>query len=224
MQPVIVFDLVGTLLDLAGLDDRFLAAFGSAKVRREWFDEVLKIALTSCAVNVYTEFTDVARAGLTVLEQRRQMSLSDADRLQLLKQMEELPAFSDVEPSLERLRDQGLRLAVLTNSSERAARSALKHNGIDRYFAGVFSTDSVQRFKPAHEPYEMAAQALGVGVTSLLLVAAHNWDISGASWAGCKTCFVARPQQFLDDATPRPNFYVNDLAELASQLAADKAA
>ena len=41
-QRVIAFDLVGTPLDVSGLNSLFREAFGRSRLRHEWFSEVLK--------------------------------------------------------------------------------------------------------------------------------------------------------------------------------------
>ncbi len=78
------------------------------------------------------------------------------------------------------------------------ADTQLTNAGLRHYFEHVFSADSVHRFKPAPEPYRMVANKLGVGTESLLLVAAHSWDIAGAMKAGCDAAFLARSGQVLD--------------------------
>ena len=55
------------------------------------------------------------------------------------------------------------------------------------------SVEGVQRFKPAAEVYQMAADKLGITTAQMRMVAAHNWDITGAMRAGCAGAFVARP-------------------------------
>jgi 2-haloacid dehalogenase len=218
LKPVLVFDLVGTLLDLSVLDGDFQSLFGDVRLRREWFSEVQKLFLTSIAVNAYAEFTKVTEAALKVVEQRHGKILGPEDRIELLDKLKKLPPFADVNDGLESLHDAGFTLAVLTNSSSQSAEKALKHAGVLKYFEKLLSADSVQRFKPAAEPYQLAAREFGVGPSSLMLVAAHSWDIAGASRAGCQTCFVRRPEQVLNDLTPRPNLVASDLHDLARHI------
>jgi hypothetical protein len=40
---------MGTLLDLSTLDEKFRVEFGDNRVRKEWFSEVLKLALAITA-------------------------------------------------------------------------------------------------------------------------------------------------------------------------------
>ncbi len=218
MKPVLVFDLNGTLLDLSALDPTFQALFGDACVRKDWFAEVLKIALATTAVGSYADFGSITRTALKIIEQRHERPLSEEQRSGLLRKLRTLPAFPDVKDGLEELRRAGFRLAVLTNSGLDAANEALQHAGLDSYFTRVLSVAPVKRLKPAPEPYQMAARELGTRISSVMLVAAHSWDVAGALAAGCQACFLRRPGQFLDDISRRPNLVASNLPDLAKQL------
>ena len=63
----------------------------------------------------------------------------------------------------------------------------------------------------------MVARELEIGPESILLVAAHSWDVAGAIRAGFQACFLRRPEQVLDEITPTPTLIVSDLRELAAQ-------
>jgi 2-haloacid dehalogenase len=100
------------------------------------------------------------------------------------------------------------------------ARAQLTHAGLIDRFELVLSADTVRRLKPAPEPYQMAAERLGVAVDQVRLIAAHAWDVAGAARAGCATAFVARPGKVLDPLADRPRLVVADLDELADRLLA----
>lgn len=219
MKPVIVFDLNGTLLDLSALDPAFERLFGDRQARKEWFAEVLKIALAATARQAYADFGRITVAALKVVEQRRHRELQEAQRLELIHGLRRLPPFPDVAPGLEALAAAGRQLAVLTNSGLAAAKEALEQAGIARHFARVLSADSAQRLKPSPAPYQMAAAALGVETGSLMFVASHGWDVAGAMQAGCQACFLSRPGQILDEVSPRPDLVASDLCDLSSKLA-----
>lgn len=219
MKPVICFDLNGTILDLAALDSHFESLFGHAGVRKEWFDEALKIVFTTTIVRAFTEFSKIAEASLKVVEQRHAKTLSERQRKEILQdRMRQLPPFPDVESGLESLRSSGYLLAVLTNSRLQLAEQALKNPRLDPYFEKLISADSAQRLKPAPEPYRLAAKELAVPIGSMIVIAAHPWDLSGAKWAGSQTCFLQRPDQVLDEITPQPTLVISDLRDLAPQL------
>jgi len=123
-----------------------------------------------------------------------------------------------VAGALRRLRDAGLRLASLTNSTEQVARAQLENAGLLDAFELVLSADTVRRLKPAPEPYRMAAERLGVAVGDVRLIAAHAWDVAGAARAGCATAFVARPGKVLDPLVERPEIIGANLAEVADAI------
>jgi 2-haloacid dehalogenase len=218
MASVIAFDVNETLLDLSALDPLFERAFGSASVRREWFAQLLQNALVATVIGTYRPFDRLAKAALEMTAAAKGVALAPAETSSILDGMQTLPPHPDVAPSLERLRQAGLRLAALTNSTLRVARAQLRHAGLTRYFEAILSADAVGRLKPAPEVYRMAAKQLGVKRSELRLVAAHAWDIAGAASAGCATAFVARPGKVLHPLGPKPDIRGADLGEVSELI------
>ena len=224
MARALVFDVNETLLDLAAFDPNFARVFGDAGVRREWFGQLLQTAFVSTIAGPYADFGTIGIAALDAVAAKRQVSLTDADRDAIRATMRALPPHPDVRPALERLRDAGFTLATLTNSTPQVAEAQLTHAGLRDLFAHVLSADTVRRLKPAPEPYRMAADALGVPLGEMRLIAAHGWDIAGALRAGALAAFVARPGQVLDPLYPQPDIVGADLGAVAERiLAVDKA-
>jgi 2-haloacid dehalogenase len=220
MAPVCVFDVNETLLDLAALDGEFERLFGDRGVRVTWFGQLLQSAMVATITDRYRDFGTVGRAALEMTAARLGVELSDDDREAVVGGMTRLPAHPEVPGALGRLAEGGLRLAALTNSTERVARAQLEHAGIIEAFEVVLSADAVRRLKPAPEPYRMAADRLGVEPADVLLIAAHAWDVAGALAAGCQAAFVARPGKVPDPLADPANLVVSDLDELATRLLA----
>ena len=220
MVRVSVFDVNETLLDLGALDHRFGRVFGDAAVRWEWFQQVLQSALVATVTGSYSDFGTVGGAALEMTAARRGMGLSDEDRRDILGGMRELPPHPEVPEALDRLRDAGIRLAALTNSTEEVANAQLSNAGIADRFEQILSADTVKRLKPAPEPYRAAAKSLAIGIEEVRLVAAHAWDVAGAMRAGCAAAFVARPGMVLDPLVQRPDVVGSDLNEVASLIIA----
>jgi 2-haloacid dehalogenase len=214
----LAFDVNETLLDLRALDAPFERVFGDAAARREWFQQLLQSALVSTITGPYADFGAIGRVALQMVATRRVHELSEEDAASILGTVRRLPAHPDVRHALERLRSAGHRLATLTNSTEVVARAQLENAGLAPLFERILSADSVQRLKPAPDPYRMAARELGVDVGDLWLVAAHAWDVAGASGAGCRTAFVARPGMVPDPLAPPPDVIGKDLVEVADVL------
>ncbi|GHO99615.1 haloacid dehalogenase [Reticulibacter mediterranei] len=218
MARIYVFDVNETLLDLHALDPLFAETFGDASARREWFAQMLQLAFVSTITNEYRDFGTLGAAALEMLAGRRGVSLSRERQANLLGGLRRLPPHPEVSASLQRLREAGLRLVSLTNSTLAVSQEQLAYAGLESFFERQFSADTVRRLKPAPEPYQMVARELGVPQASLCLVAAHTWDIAGAIKAGCSAAFIARPGMVLDPSAARPTFVGADLAEIVDQL------
>jgi 2-haloacid dehalogenase len=218
MARVCVFDVNETLLDLGALDPHFERVFGEASARQAWFGQFLALWLTEMLTGEYTNFGTIGGGALEMVAERQGIDLSDEDKQRILGDMQELPPHPEVEDALGRLRDAGIRLAALTNSTQQVADAQIDNSGLRDYFEQVLSADTVQRLKPAPEPYRMAAESLGVEVGQVRLVAAHAWDVVGAMRAGCAAAFVARPGMVLNPLAARPDVVGADLREVAAQI------
>jgi 2-haloacid dehalogenase len=218
MARVCVFDVNETLLDLGALDPHFERVFGEASARQAWFGQFLALWLTEMLTGEYTNFGTIGGGALEMVAKRQGVDLSDEDKQRILGDMQELPPHPEVEDALGRLRDSGIRLAALTNSTQQVADAQIDNSGLRDYFEQVLSADTVQRLKPAPEPYRMAAESLGVEVGQVRLVAAHAWDVVGAMRAGCAAAFVARPGMVLNPLAARPDVVGADLREVAAQI------
>lgn len=218
MPRVIALDVMETLLDVGALDPTFQGLFGDASARQQWFAQMLQSAFVATITDSYTAFGAIGMAALTMVAERRGVTLTEEDRQRIREGITHLPAHPDVRPGLERLRDAGFRLVALTNSTEEVARAQVASAGLRDFFERVFSADTVRRLKPAPEPYRMVADQLGVPIAQIRLVAAHAWDVAGAQRAGCAAAFVARPGQVLDPLAARPDVVGADMGAVAEQI------
>ena len=218
MPRICVFDVNETLLDLRALDPHFERAFGDASARQAWFTQLLQTAFVSTITDNYKDFGTIGATALDMIATRRGVTLSQQDRTSILQGMRKLPPHPDVRDGLERLRNAGLRLVTLTNSTEQVAQEQIEHAGLSEYFERIFSADTVRRLKPAPEPYSMVAGHLGVDISQTRLIAAHSWDIAGALHAGCAAAFIRRTGMVLDPLFERPDVVGADLREVADRI------
>ena len=213
-----LFDVNETLLDMAALDPVFERIFGRAEARRLWFHHLQEVFLTATVTGECRPFGEPAMSALGMLAEVEGVELGDEDRGAVQQGMSSLPAHPDVRPGLERLRDAGVRIAALTQSTQEVLDAQLRAAGLDALFEAALSADGARRLKPAREAYAFAAERLGVGVEDLTMVAAHAWDVAGARAAGARTAFVARPGKASDPLASAPDLVVADLGELADRL------
>ena len=220
MTRVCVFDVNETLLDLKALDPHFERVFGDAAVRQEWFGQMIQSAFVSTITGSYSDFGSIGGAALQMTAERHGVELSEDDRNSILTTVPQLPPHPEVREALDRLRDAGLRLATLTNSTQQVADNQMENSGLGEYFGQILSADTVQRLKPAPEPYQMAAEKLDVEIGNIRLVAAHAWDVAGALRAGCAAAFVGRPGKVPDPLAETPDVMGDDLLEVADGIIA----
>ncbi len=175
---------------------------------------------------LYTPFGELGVGALQMVANIRQVTLTDDDINEFKERMSALPAHSDAAPALTRLRDAGFRLVTLTNSASSASPTPLEKAGLSQYFEQHFSIETVGKFKPAPDTYQLVADTLAVDTSDLCLVACHLWDTIGAQAAGCRGAFLTRPYNAMLNApnVPVPDLTASDLSTLADQIISKKSA
>jgi len=215
---LILFDVNGTLLDSSALKHPIRNIFGRKVSADDWFTKVLQHAAASTLSDDYRPFGDLAIAVLQMTAFAHGITPSERQIAKVRNAMETLPPFPDVKRSLRKLRKANFRLAVLTNSAPAALERQMAHSGLGKYFEKALSVDLVQRYKPAPGTYRAAIQDLGAQPSDIVMVAAHHWDLLGASRVGCRTAFLSRPGKALLPGGRPPTYIAKDLEDLGEQL------
>ncbi len=217
-EMVIVFDVNGTLLDVSALNPRFEEVFGTSYSFREWFTEVVQYSMAVSLSGGFRDFGDIAADIFTMAAASRRISLKKTAVQDLRHHMQSLPPFPDAPTALARLKADGLRLAVLSNSGSAALERQLRNAKLDHFFERAISVSEIRRFKPAPEVYRSAARKLHVRTRQMWMVAAHPWDLLGADAAGCRTALMTRPGTAPVHNLLSTDLVAPDLATLASQV------
>ena len=215
---ILIFDVNETLLDLSPLKPHFQLTFGDANVMKHWFLTLLHSSLTVTLADDYKDFGKLAGAALDVVAKIRNVSLTDEDRKTILETIKKLPPHADVPESLERLHSNGFRLFTLTNSPPETLRAQMENSGLLEYFEDTFSVEDVRKFKPAIATYQSVAKKLGVEPSEMRMIAAHDWDIAGATNAGCQTAYIAREGKVYNALYKKPDISGKDLNEVAEKI------
>lgn len=223
---IIVFDVNETLLDIDTLTPFFTRVFGKQNILREWFAQLVLYSQTMTLSGLYTPFGEIGVGALQMIADIRQVTLTESDIDEFKERMNALPAHPDAAPALTRLRDAGFRLVTLTNSASSASPTPLEKAGLSQFFEQHFSVETVSKFKPAPETYQMVADTLDIKTSDLCLVACHLWDTIGAQAVGCRGAFLTRPYNEILSApnVPVPDLIASDLSTLADQIISKKGA
>ena len=181
----VLFDLLTALLDSWALWNLVAA---SPKAGRKWRAAYLRRTYETGAYRPYETL---------VAEAAAEVGLSPTLAAQLAARYGELEPWPEVREVLGALRHERVRMAVVTNCSEKLAATAVAATGID--FDVVVTAERAGFYKPDPRPYEMALDELGLVPSRCLFVAGSAYDLFGTSKVGLPTYWhdrigMARPR------------------------------
>jgi 2-haloacid dehalogenase len=214
----VIFDLNGTLVDPSVLAQPLGDSAAAEELVAGAFDDAVAQAMVATLTGEHPPFPELIEAAL-----RRRLALGGGEpesahaAIGLLGSM---PAFLEAPAALERLRGEGLRLGVLTQSSTAAADAVLRFAGLRDRLELVLGSDETGTYKPDPRAYRTLLERTGATAGAVCLVAAHWWDVAGARRAGLRTGWVARRERLLLDTVPQPDVSGADLAAVAEQILA----
>lgn len=212
---MLVFDVNETLLDVSAMRPAVAAALGDADLVPVWFGHLLRNSMVAALTGVFRPFDALGVAALVSVAAARGVALEDSEAQAVVRGMRTLPPHPDAAPALGRLRDAGFRCAALSNSSADMLADQLGNAGLAPLFEAVMSVEAVGTYKPAPAVYRHAAESLGIPIGRMRMVAAHDWDVTGAIRAGARGAFVARPGMSLSSVGEVPDIVGADLQEVA---------
>jgi 2-haloacid dehalogenase len=218
---VLVFDVNETLLDIGSLEPLFDEVFGDRRVLREWFTRLIMYSMAVTVTGRYVDFSTLAHGVLRMLGAIYGVGITDEHAQRLKHGLLTLPAHPDAVEGLVALRDNGFRLATLTNSQPNPdGPTALENSGLAEFFEHRLSVDSSRAFKPAAAVYRHACDTLRAAPAECMMVAAHAWDILGAQAVGLGGALITRPGNppLPVSGLPQPDVVVSDMRELAERL------
>jgi 2-haloacid dehalogenase len=214
---LVAFDLYGTLLDIASIEDTVRQYTPMAEqLVDSWRSRQLQLANLAATTGRYVDFDRITLMALHEIAPRYHLKLPAQDSKRLLDAWTELRAFPDVPFATESAKRRGLRSIVLTNAVESTARNALEYARIASGFETVLSADEVQTYKPNGPVYGLVTTRSGVRPEQIALVSSHDWDVSGARQAGFHTVWVQRGRS----GHGRPERTIDDFTQLDDVLAA----
>jgi pyrophosphatase PpaX len=177
----VLFDLDGTLVDSGEI---ILSSFRHATrtvLAREIPDEVLAAAVGGS--NIY-----------------EQMRAFDEERVDELVRVygehneplhDDLEAFEGVEQVLQRLREEGRQLGIVTAKRRRTVDLAFAILPLERYFDVVVTSEQTENHKPHPEPVLTALERLGSRPEETAFVGDSPFDMGAGKAAGVFTVAVS---------------------------------
>lgn len=218
---VLFFDINESLLDLGGMKPQVTEAFGGREeLMALWFSTMLHHSLVDTVTCNFHDFGTIGAACLQMVADGHGIKLGKAEAEKAMAAMKTLPPHPDVPTGLRKMKEAGFRMYPLTNSAAAAMESQIKHAAIDQYFDGWLSIESLNAYKPHPRTYRWAANTVGADIGNCMLIAAHGWDVTGATIAGMRAAFLQRPGKTLYPLGPDIEIIGRDMVAVADQLVA----
>jgi 2-haloacid dehalogenase len=216
-----VFDAYGTLFDFTSAAkgcpeelgegiDRLTALWREKQLQYTWLRTVQGLhadfwQVTGDALDFALETLAIERPGL---------------RNRLMTLYLTLDAFPEVPDVLKRLKEAGLRTAVLSNGSPRMLKAAVEGAKLNGLLDAILSVEEVGVYKPHPRVYQLAVDRLGVPASSITFQSSNAWDAYAASAFGMRAVWCNRYNQRPERLPGAPDREVRSLAELPALLGA----
>jgi len=126
--------------------------------------------------------------------------------------------YAGVRESLDRFRDAGKRMAVLTNKPTRMSREIVDGLGVGGHFFEVYGGDSFAQKKPDPVGVDTLLREAGVDRSRAMMVGDSAVDVATARHAGIACCGVTYGFQPESLADPAPDLLVDRMEQFADWL------
>jgi len=219
----VIFDLEGTLVRTVEMKEEIILEF-----RQQTRKKLIELGIPAenlAGIEASTLMRNKA-------SQYASKNLSDPERLKLerelnqflleyeLKWAKESTLFPDTIPVLKTLREQRIRMAIVTNTSRQAAEAIFAKHGLSEYFDVVITRNDVSQLKPDPQGILLALKRLQDRNT--LFVGDMPVDLEAAERAGIKSILVKRgrlPHLFSSDLSA--DYTVRSLSEILEIIGKD---
>jgi 2-haloacid dehalogenase len=216
-----VFDAYGTVFDFASAAARNRGALGDkfAALTALWRDKQLQYTWLRSLQGLHTDFWQVTGDALDYALES--LDLRDAAlRERLMAAWLDLDVFPEVVETLARLKEAGLKTAILSNGTPGMLRAAVDNAGIGAMLDAVLSVEEVGFFKTHPSVYQLAVDRLGEPASAISFQSSNAWDAHAAAAFGMRVVWCNRYGQPRERLPGVPDAEVKSLAELPALIGA----
>ena len=135
-------------------------------------------------------------------------------RSELLDLYKILSPFKEVPEVLKSLKEENLKLAVLSNGTPALLNQLVKSNNLDNLFDDLFSIEEVGIYKPDSKVYDLPIKKYQIKKNEVAFLSANTWDVSGGGNYGYNSIWVNRNNNIFDNLDYKPQNEIKNLKEL----------
>jgi len=217
-----VFDAYGTLFDVhsavAQCRDRFGLEAGAAQTMSDtWRTRQLQYSWLRSLMGRHVDFWQVTGEALDfALDTAFGVGKAPGGlRRALMDSYLTLHTYSEVPAVLRKLKDGGMKTAILSNGSPMMLEKVCASTGVDAVLDAVLSIEDVGIYKPHPSVYKLAVDRLGLsGPAAVSFQSSNAWDAAAASAFGFKVVWCNRFGQARERLPGSPDIEVTSLTDL----------
>jgi 2-haloalkanoic acid dehalogenase type II len=217
---LLTFDCYGTLIDWdsgvgAFLYELFLRrGIGDpppgSTLQTQW--EELQFDLIRSG---YQPYRQILSQSLEALLETHALRIEPGDGDRFARAMCSWQPFCDTKVVLSRLREHGLRLAIISNTDRDLIHHSLRQ--IEVCIDAVVTAEDCRAYKPSEEVFEQALASIGAVPEDVVHVAfGYRYDITPAHKLGIPTAWINRYCEPEPGDKPNPTYQWRDLWGLLS--------
>lgn len=207
MTKALLFDFDGTLLDT---NELIIQTFMHVLNKRFPGQYEPKDCVKFIGPSLTETFTDIAPNEVEeLIKEYREWNHTHHDEL--------VKEYEGVVETLEKLKEMGLRLVIVSTKRRETIARGLDIMGVAHLFEFVIGIDDVTHVKPDPEPILLAIKKLGVAKEEAIMIGDNSHDILGGKNAGVRTAGVAwalKGRDFLQQFNP--DYMLEHMSDLIS--------
>ena len=210
-----VFDAYGTLFDFASAARGCRDVLGddTDRVTALWRDKQLQYTWLRGLQGRHADFWQVTGEALDFALETLGIERSGL-RERLMTLYLTLETFPEVPEVLRRLKQNGMRTAILSNGSPKMLDAIVAGNNLAHLLDASLSVDAVGVYKTHPKVYQLAVDRLGVPAGAISFQSSNAWDAYAASAFGMRVVWCNRYGQRRERLPGEPDCEIRSLAEL----------
>lgn len=218
MIKSVVFDVYGTLYDVFSVTEKceYLYPGKGEQISKLWRNKQLEYTWLRTLMNRYDNFWHITEDALCYALDSLALEYDSNKINDIMKSYLSLDPYPEVAEALQKFKPR--KLAVLTNGNTEMIDKLNVVTGLDNFFHGILSADSIQLFKPKPEIYQLAVDFFGTSKEETLFVSSNAWDIAGAKSFGFTVGWINRFHQPPEKLGVQADYIVTNLLELAKEI------
>lgn len=196
----VLFDLDGVITDTMGLH---YEAYRQAFEKHDIHVTSLEVYLTEGMPSMEVGKAIVKEKGAHIPDDQLRELIEDKREIYRALAAKDAKTFPGVPETLRMLRENGIKLALITGSNSKSVAGVMKSVGLEGAFDAVVTGDDTTRGKPYPDPYRKGMEKLGVAPDHCVVVENAPLGIQAAKAAGAGYVIgvtTTLPEKYLDGA------------------------